>query len=104
MPRRGEIRLEEGVDLDDQGAVAQAARDLPLVMGTDPAAPAATLDGPSGGGISSDNVEWIDYVPQETLFWRKRAWDLAGGIGSGSPGVAPVGRGGVRSVEMPGPG
>ena len=25
-------------------------------------------------------LEWIDYVPQETLFWRKRAWDLAGGV------------------------
>ncbi len=25
-------------------------------------------------------LEWIDYVPQETLFWRKRAWDLIGGI------------------------
>ena len=25
-------------------------------------------------------LEWIDYVPQETLFWRKRAWDIAGGI------------------------
>lgn len=25
-------------------------------------------------------LEWIDYVPQETLFWRKRVWDLAGGI------------------------
>ena len=25
-------------------------------------------------------LEWIDYVPQETMFWRKRAWDLAGGI------------------------
>jgi ADP-heptose:LPS heptosyltransferase len=28
----------------------------------------------------ADSIEWIDYVPQETLFWRKRAWDLAGGI------------------------
>ena len=28
----------------------------------------------------SDSIEWIDYVPQETLFWRRRAWDLAGGI------------------------
>lgn len=28
----------------------------------------------------ADSVEWIDYVPQETLFWRKRAWDLVGGI------------------------
>jgi glycosyltransferase involved in cell wall biosynthesis len=27
-----------------------------------------------------DSIEWIDYVPQETLFWRKRAWDRAGGI------------------------
>ena len=25
-------------------------------------------------------LEWIDYVPQETLFWRKRAWNLVGGI------------------------
>jgi hypothetical protein len=28
----------------------------------------------------ADSIEWIDYVPQETLFWRKRAWDIAGGI------------------------
>jgi ADP-heptose:LPS heptosyltransferase len=27
-----------------------------------------------------DSIEWIDYVPQETLYWRKRAWDLAGGV------------------------
>jgi ADP-heptose:LPS heptosyltransferase/GT2 family glycosyltransferase len=26
------------------------------------------------------SLEWIDYIPQETLFWRKRAWDVAGGI------------------------
>lgn len=26
------------------------------------------------------SLEWIDYVPQETMFWRKRAWDRAGGI------------------------
>ncbi len=29
---------------------------------------------------SAATLEWIDYVPQETLFWRKRAWDLVGGI------------------------
>lgn len=23
---------------------------------------------------------WVDWVPRETLFWRKRAWDRAGGI------------------------
>lgn len=28
----------------------------------------------------AETLEWIDYVPQETLFWRKRAWDRAGGI------------------------
>jgi len=28
----------------------------------------------------ADSIEWIDYVPQETLYWRKRSWDLAGGI------------------------
>lgn len=27
-----------------------------------------------------ETLEWIDYVPQETMFWRKRAWDVAGGI------------------------
>ncbi len=27
-----------------------------------------------------ESIEWIDYVPQETLFWRKKAWDVAGGI------------------------
>jgi len=25
-------------------------------------------------------LEWVDYVPQETLFWRKRAWDRIGGL------------------------
>jgi glycosyltransferase involved in cell wall biosynthesis len=25
-------------------------------------------------------LDWIDYIPQETMFWRKRAWDRAGGI------------------------
>jgi GT2 family glycosyltransferase len=25
-------------------------------------------------------IEWVDYVPQETLFWRKKAWDRVGGI------------------------
>jgi cytidylate kinase len=37
--------LEEGVDLDDRAAVAQAARDLPLEMGTDPAHPGVRVSG-----------------------------------------------------------
>ena len=28
----------------------------------------------------ADSLAWIDYVPQETMFWRKRAWDKVGGI------------------------
>ena len=27
-----------------------------------------------------ETLEWIDYIPQETLFWRKRIWDRAGGV------------------------
>ncbi|GGL23568.1 (d)CMP kinase [Phycicoccus endophyticus] len=41
--------LERGVDLTDRAAVAQAARDLPLAMGTDPAAPSVTVDGTDVG-------------------------------------------------------
>jgi cytidylate kinase len=37
--------LEEGVDLDDREAVAQAARDIPLEMGTDPARPSVRVAG-----------------------------------------------------------
>ncbi len=27
-----------------------------------------------------DDLPWLDLIPQETLFWRKRIWDRAGGI------------------------
>ncbi len=27
-----------------------------------------------------ETLRWIDFVPQETLFWRKRGWDLVGGV------------------------
>ncbi|MGL5910476.1 MAG: (d)CMP kinase [Phycicoccus sp.] len=37
--------LQRGVDLADTAAVADAARALPLVMGTDPAAPTVTVGG-----------------------------------------------------------
>jgi cytidylate kinase len=37
--------LEEGVDLDDQDAVAQAARELQLEMGTDPSHPGVRISG-----------------------------------------------------------
>lgn len=37
--------LEEGVDLDDQEAVAQAARNIPLEMGTEPTSPSVRVSG-----------------------------------------------------------
>ena len=37
--------LEEGVDLDDQEAVARATRDIPLEMGTDPTHPSVRVSG-----------------------------------------------------------
>lgn len=43
--------LEEGVDLDDQTAVARAARELPLEMGHDPRVPQVRV---SGREISQD--------------------------------------------------
>ena len=37
--------LEEGVDLDDAGAVEQASREIPLEMGTDPSHPSVQVSG-----------------------------------------------------------
>lgn len=30
-------------------------------------------------GHDSNVLSWVDYVPQETLFWRRRLWDKVGG-------------------------
>jgi hypothetical protein len=30
-------------------------------------------------GHSGEVLRWADYVPQETLFWRRRAWEAVGG-------------------------
>jgi glycosyltransferase involved in cell wall biosynthesis len=30
-------------------------------------------------GHDGEVLSWADYVPQETLFWRRRAWERAGG-------------------------
>jgi len=27
-----------------------------------------------------ETIKWVDYIPQETLFWRKRAWVKVGGL------------------------
>jgi cytidylate kinase len=44
--------LQQGVDLEDQPAVARAAKDLPLVMGTDPTSPSVQVGGvPIDGAI-----------------------------------------------------
>jgi glycosyltransferase involved in cell wall biosynthesis len=28
----------------------------------------------------AEAIRWADYVPQETLFWRRRIWDKVGGV------------------------
>jgi glycosyltransferase involved in cell wall biosynthesis len=28
----------------------------------------------------AEAIKWADYIPQETLFWRRRIWDRVGGI------------------------
>ncbi|MDO5502726.1 MAG: (d)CMP kinase [Actinomycetia bacterium] len=43
--------LDQGIDLDDQNAVAEATRQIPLQMGTDPAAPSVTV---AGRGIDEE--------------------------------------------------
>jgi glycosyltransferase involved in cell wall biosynthesis len=30
--------------------------------------------------FSPDLIRWFDYLPQETVFWRRRLWERAGGI------------------------
>lgn len=29
-------------------------------------------------GHDSDAIRWVDFIPQETMFWRKRVWDEVG--------------------------
>jgi glycosyltransferase involved in cell wall biosynthesis len=28
----------------------------------------------------TDSLRWLDFLPQETVFWRRRVWDAVGGI------------------------
>jgi glycosyltransferase involved in cell wall biosynthesis len=28
----------------------------------------------------AETLRWVDFIPQETLFWRRRLWDKVGGI------------------------
>jgi glycosyltransferase involved in cell wall biosynthesis len=28
----------------------------------------------------TDSLQWLDFLPQETVFWRRRVWDAVGGI------------------------
>jgi CMP/dCMP kinase len=43
--------IQKGIDLEDEAAVARAAKDLPLKMGTDPASPSVKV-----GGVSIDEA------------------------------------------------
>jgi glycosyltransferase involved in cell wall biosynthesis len=29
---------------------------------------------------SADSLRWFDFMPQETVFWRRRVWDRVGGL------------------------
>jgi cytidylate kinase len=89
--------LEEGVDLADEDAVAQAARDLPLELGTDPAAPTVSV---SGRDVSSDirttrvseAVSKVATNTQVRPVLQQRQRDLMDKIASETGGVVAEGR------------
>ena len=89
--------LEEGVDLDDQEAVAQAARDIPLEMGSDPAHASVRV---SGRQIEQDIrttrvSEVVSKVATNTLVrpvLQQLQRDLIDQIATRSGGVVAEGR------------
>ncbi len=89
--------LEESVDLADEDAVAQAARDLPLELGTDPAAPTVSV---SGRDVSNDirttrvseAVSKVATNTQVRPVLQQRQRDLMDKIASETGGVVAEGR------------
>jgi CMP/dCMP kinase len=89
--------LEEGVDLDDRDAVAQATRDIPLVMGTDPARPSVHVSGREiEGDIRTTRVsEVVSKVATNTAvrpILQQLQRDLMDQIASELGGVVAEGR------------
>lgn len=89
--------LERGLDLADREAVAQAARDLPLAMGTDPASPTVAV---AGRDITADIrttrvSEQVSAVATNTLVrpeLQRRQRQLIGRIAAATGGVVAEGR------------
>jgi cytidylate kinase len=89
--------LEEGIDLTDQEAVAQATRDIPLDMGTDPARPSVHV----GGREIEDDIrttrvsEAVSKVATNTLvrpLLQQLQRDLIDRIATETGGVVAEGR------------
>jgi cytidylate kinase len=89
--------LEEGVDLLDQEAVAQATRDIPLEMGTDPSAPSVRVSGREiEDDIRTTRVsEEVSKVATNTLvrpILQQLQRDLIDQVATGTGGVVAEGR------------
>jgi CMP/dCMP kinase len=89
--------LEEGTDLDDRDAVAQATRDIPLEMGTDPARPSVHVNGREiEGAIRTTRVsEVVSKVATNTAvrpILQQLQRDLMDQIATRAGGVVAEGR------------
>ena len=89
--------LQQGIDLGDISAVADAARRLPLAMGTDPAAPTVVVDGRDvGAEIRTTDISSVVSVVATNLEvraeMRRRQRALIAEIAHESGGVVAEGR------------
>lgn len=89
--------LERGIDLTDSDAVAAAARDLPLEIGTDPDAPSVSVDGTDvGEAIRTTAVSTAVSAVATNLEVRpvlqQRQRDLMARIAEQTGGVVAEGR------------
>ena len=89
--------LEQGVDLGDQEAVAQATRDIPLEMGTDPTSPSVRVSGREiEGDIRTTRVsEAVSQVATNTLvrpLLHQFQRDLIDQVATHTGGVVAEGR------------
>ncbi|MGL5865666.1 MAG: (d)CMP kinase [Dermatophilaceae bacterium] len=89
--------LDRGIDLTDTTAVADAARALPLVLGTDPAAPAVSVDGTDvSAGIRttevSTAVSTVATNRQVRPVLQRLQRDLMAQVGEATGGVVAEGR------------
>ncbi|HSF37139.1 MAG TPA: (d)CMP kinase [Nocardioides sp.] len=89
--------LERGLDLTDADAVARAARDLPLEVGTDPHAPTVSVDGTDvSAAIRTTRVSTMVSAVATNLEvraeLRQRQRDLMAKIAQESGGVVAEGR------------